>query len=708
MALANEEIKSDEIDSDEQLVNDLERMAKDATNYNSEFMSVNEDLFARFTGELYGDEDPDRSKVLSNDVEEVVMSYMVSMARLFLSAGDIVEFEANNPEDEDDVEEARLKTLYADYHIRRQDTSYQTLYSALFEIVLMKFGCVKYYMEDKEEMIEETFEAVSMQEVAIFEESLQDENVTNIEIEIDEDDDLNGQDPVEVKFKVTRVVPRFRIDPVPPESFVISKNAKTKDEAPLVGDDTPMTRGELVKMGKASGDWGKEEVALIPTWSGDENKNSSLDDQRDREQGSDTRPWTAPTWASEQVMMKTRYALIDYDGDGIAERRYIFYGDSSQVVLINEVFQHVPYAIASSIIMPNRVIGRSVGEQALPYNEQNTVIMRGMFDNIYAVNAPRIAHNENVNQDDLYDMEHGAAIRINGKNPVGQDIFPVEIPYIGDKTLQVLQFNFQRRANQTGAILPNQGLADDAFEKETATRFNGIEREGQGKVELVARNIAETFFRDLYSGAIWMVSHFQNTSQEFRVLGEQLKVDPNKWKYRHELDVKVGLGSGDEDREAETMSAILNLQRTFKTEGSMLVDDSKIFKTADSLLKGMGISNTAQFFNDPEKPQKLVQRENELLRQENDVLKLQSQENPLAEAQLIETQGRLKVEQDKVVVATRKQEFEEIKFLMDNNQKVEQSKLDAFFEAAGLEFDYTKLEVENQVDILGKGADEGR
>lgn len=682
------------ITSEEQLISDLERMDKDTSSDNSSFMNVNEDLFARYVGELYGDEEEDRSKVLSNDVEEVVNSYMVSMARLFLSAGDIIEFEPNNPEDPEDVEEARQKTIYADYLIRRQDTSYTTLYSSIFEILLMKFGAVKYYMEEKREILEETYEAITTEELAEFETSLEGEDVEKVEI-TEKSGELNGKDPITFKFKVTRKSTRMRIEPVPPESLRISKDARTKDTAPLVGDDAPMMRSELVEMG-----YEKEVISRIPTWSGDDNKNSSLDEKRDRQEGSDTQPWTAPSWASEQVLMKTRYALIDFDGDGIAERRYVFYG--GQEVLENEVFQHVPYAIASSLIMPNRVIGRSVGEQALPYNEQNSVIMRGLFDNMYAVNAPRMAYNENVNADDLYDQEHGAGIRIEGKNPVGSDIFPVEIPYVGDKTLQVLQFNFQRRANQTGAILPNQGLADDAFEKETATRFAGVEREGQGKVELVARNIAETFFRDLYAGVIWMASHFQNTPQEIRVLGEQLTIDPNKWKYRHEIGVKVGLGSGDEERESQTMSAILSLQRQLKAEGSLIVDDVKIFNALDSLTKSLGISTTSKFFNnpDPNKPNETLLAENNQMRQTIDILKQQVEQDPLAKAQLIETQGNLEIGQGKLVVEQMKLELEKEKLALER----EKTLLKSANEADKQDLAWTETELEHTVDIPNKGA----
>jgi len=675
------------------LISDVETMSKDGVTFNTEFMKENETFMDRYLGNLYGDEEVDRSKILSNDVEDSVNSYLVSLARVFLGSGEIIDFEPLNPDNEEDVEEADQKSKYADWLVRGQSDSYPTQYGALFDILLMKFGVVKYFIEETKGIKEESYTAITPEELVLFEESLEGEDVISTEI-VERSGDFNGVDPIDFKFKVIRKEKKIKVMSIPPECFIISKDARSKSEAPVVGDDTPITRGELVEMG-----YSKEKIAQIPRFSGqkDDEGNSRLDTIRDREQGSSSKPWYAPTWASEEVMLRTRYALIDYDGDGIAERRYVLY--SGQVLLENEVFDHVPYAIGSSLLMPHRAIGRSIGEQASPFARQNTTLLRGIADNIYAVQAPRIAHNELVNQDDLLDQEHGATIRVSGNDTIPANAMQaIEIPYIGDKVMQVLQMQMQRRADTIGTMITSQGLEADDFNKETATRFEGVQDQGKGKVELVARNIAETYYRDLYDGVIWMATHYQNTEQEIRVLGKPLKINPGDWKFDHAADVRVGLGSGDEDHVVETMSGILNLTMQLEAAGSPLVDQEKKYNTITSMMKGLGISNVGKHFNDPSQPDELVLAQNEILTRNNAQLQQMveqlSNQNPLAEAEKVKQQTDLAKAQSSAQLDAAKLAEEKRQFNISTTQKQNQNDQKVAVEL-------TKLELDSGKDVEG-------
>ena len=143
---------------------------------------------------------------------------------------------------------------------------------------------------------------------------------------------------------------------------------------------------------------------------------------------------------------------------------------------------------------------------------------------------------------------------------------PLVIPYIGDKTLQVIQYVDGARAQTTGANMANQGLDADSIGKETATRFNGIEAKGDEKMELIARNYAETGVRKLYEGIAWLVSRFQDTQTEFRVLGKALTVNPTQWKYNHHIQSNVGLGRGNNEKSIESLQGIFAIQSQLKAE----------------------------------------------------------------------------------------------------------------------------------------------
>ncbi len=110
------------------------------------------------------------------------------------------------------------------------------MFEALLEILLLKFGSVKYFAEEKRETKEHKYSAISDEDLAGFMESLEGEEVESVEVQ-EKSGDFNGVDKIEftlkVKNKITKVI---RIVPVPSECFIISKNAKTKAETAKKGE----------------------------------------------------------------------------------------------------------------------------------------------------------------------------------------------------------------------------------------------------------------------------------------------------------------------------------------------------------------------------------------------------------------------------------------------------------------------------------------
>jgi hypothetical protein len=226
------------------------------------------------------------------------------------------------------------------------------------------------------------------------------------------------------------------------------------------------------------------------------------------------------------------------------------------------------------------------------------------------------------------------------------------VPYIGDAGLQVMQYVDQARAQSTGALLANQGLDADAIAKETATRFSGIQEAGEAKIELIARNYAETGFRKLYEGIAWLASRFQNTESEFLVLGKPMRVNPKGWKYNHTTTSIVGLGAGNNERLIESLQGIYGIQQQLKAQNSALTDEADIYNTLKRVIDGLGLPSVDEFFNNPEEPDDLLKAENEILN--GLVMQLQGQvqqlQNPLAEAETIKQQADLvKAESDREI-----------------------------------------------------------
>lgn len=678
--------------SENDLLSLVSQAEADAAEFNGSFSKDNERLLKDYFGEPYGDEVEGQSQVVSTDVADVVEADMPSLARVFLGPTEVLSFVPSSGKDED-IQEAEDKTKYVDWLVRKQPESFATLHGWLKDAEIQKMGVIKYFIEDTREPEEVEFtglDRLGLQEVM---ESLRGEDVSKVEIigqtELDGDE---GQEPTfDILFRVTKGRQKVRIVGVPTESFLISKGATSLEDAAMVGDKMHPTRGELVAQG-----FDKDIVATLPTFGNSggisgTGRGSTLEQIRNKDQGGvDDETINDP--ASEEVEIIDMVLKIDFDGDGIAERRHII--KAGDQILENEMFNHIPYATLSSILMPHKAIGRSRAEITQTTQRVKTVLTRQMLDNGYMVNNSRNIVSDDVNLDDMLTVRPNGIVRTNG--PVQEAVFPLITQYTGDKTLQIIQYMDIMRAQSTGTLLASQGLQQDDLNQETATRFQGVQDEGTAKIELVARNYAETGWRKLYEGIAWLVARFQDTETEFMVLGKALTVDPSTWKFEQNVDSNVGLGAGDNEKIAESLASIYNIQRQLQMEGSPLVDNAKLFNTLQRVTKAIGLPRTDEFFNDPEQPEEVILSNNEqLIRMVQQLQqKVEALQNPLAEAETIRAQEKRESTQVKgqLQLIEAKDKREQFDISEANKMKQHDDKIAV---------DLTKLEVENNEDIPG-------
>ena len=680
--------------SERELIAILQSAEQDAAIYNGEFMSENVSyLNGYLANKSFFPANDNESSVISTDIADVVEADMPSLARIFMGSGDIITFEPNT-ENEAEVREAEEKTKYVNWIVRNQPESFQILHAWLKDAEIQKNGVVKYFIDDSKEVEEVSFTGVSPDELQEIIESLQGSKVDKVKVEATERSDAEEGQPIDIKFRVTREQQKVCIINVPPESFLITKNARSIEDAELVGDRIRKTRGELLADG-----FSRDLIDKLSTVDQEERVNDSLRVVRDQEQGGSFES-DINSWASEHVEISDLYVKVDFDGDGIAERRHVMM--SGNQVLINESFNHVPYASLSAFLMPHKAIGRSMAEVTYSTQEQKTALLRGMLNNMYMVNNPRNIVHPDIDLDDMLTVRTNGVVRLDDDTKITpqQAVMPLTIPYIGDKALQVIQYVDQARAQTTGALLASQGLDADAIAKETATRFNGIKDASEAKIELRARNYAETGFRKLFEGIAWLVSRFQNDETEFRVLGKQLTVNPASWKYNHHVRTNVGLGAGNNEALVESLQGIYAIQNQEMMSGSPLVDSKDKYNTLKRIVDGLGLPRVDEFFNDPEEPDDLLLRQNELLNQT--VLQLQEQvqmmQNPLAEAEAIKREGDIAIAQGKLSLEAAK--------LESNNQQF-QTKLssDSKKSAEDLALRLTDLELKYGKDLNSEVAD---
>ena len=608
----------------------LDAADSDAASYAQTLELLNAEMVSAYHTEPQGDEESDKSQFVSTDVFDLVESDMPSLVRVFLGADDILVFHPIG-EGKEDKAEADQKTKYVNYLVRKQPESFATIHGWLKDAELHKTGVVKFYHEERKTTDERKIKGMSGDELTVYVNDLQSaRDVDSVEIVAREEAD-EGKDEYTVTVRITKKKKRIVIRGVPPESFRISRNATSKDEAVVVGDDVRKTRGQLIAEG-----YDREVVKSLPKLNQDA---TALPRMRFGSQGS-TDDFESH-WANELVEIRDRYVLLDYDGDGIAERRHIV--RSGDKILENEPFGIVPYALLSSILMPHAAIGRSRAEIALPTKKLKTQLIRQINNNIFSVNNPRtVVNDRNVELDDLLVHKFNGIVRTNGVP--SQDVMPLVTPYIGTQALEIIQYYDAMRAQSTGSLMASQGLEVSNLTKETATRFEGVRDVSEAKIELMARVYAETGFRELFDGLVWLAMHYQDSDTEIMVLGRPLTINPSRWRYDHYASATVGLAAGDSEELLKNAGTLYQIQEALRARGSQLVDEQKVYNSLNKITKTMGVSNVNDYFNDPSKPQELLLAQLEqmslLIVQMEQQLQASST-NPLAEAEMIRARAEM-------------------------------------------------------------------
>jgi hypothetical protein len=679
----------------------------DAENNRNRIQRDNEYLEKRYNAEYYGTEVPGRSRFVSNDVKDACESAHDSLVRMFLGAGPVIKFTASNPEDKKQQAEAQEKTEFIDWLVRGQTNSYKTQSSFLTEVLKFKAGVQKYTYEETESTEDIAWEGLTIIQVAEqllaigFELTLKEgsdeaELITSAKTKsgkvVSHNQNDDGTFDIKVRIKTTRQ--KIKLSTVPTGSFLLSSGAEDLDDAELVGDESFKTRGELVAEGHS-----QKFVSELPSSSvtGDSTRVITVDSTGIIAKADFSE------WASQLVPISDLYVKVDYNQDGIAERRHI--QKSNDFILHNEPFDHVPYATASALIVPNQVIGEGWGEQVVDIQEVNTAITRGTLDNIYAVNntkkAVRVGKN-GVNLDEALSPVIGGVVQVTGDRPLTDMIQPLVTEFIGDKALLIKQHMDQMKSNRVGGQLTSQGLDGDSLSKETATRFTGVEKTNQAKIEKIARNIVEMAYRKIYEGVAWTVAHYEMDEVEFNVLGKSLTANPANWKYDSNVDTEVGLGAGDNEKVVQNMSAMYQIHLENKAAGSPLTDEKKGYNILRKMYKALDVKDVSLYVNDPEEPAEQLRFDNEQLNalamQQQQAIEQLTQQvtqlQALSEVELVKAQAKAESDNKSAALGVAQLQEDARQFNITAAQKGSKQNSDEALEI-------TKLELDSQTDLPG-------
>ena len=562
--------------------------------YDTEFSQDRIEAMDYYLGEPFGNEQSDRSQVVATEVSDTIEQIMPSLMRIFTQSDEYVRFIPKGPED---VLIAEQASDYCNWIINTDNPGFQIMHNWFKDALLLKLGVVKYNWDEVIDVEVEEYEGLNEQELTILlsddevEVVSQDETIVGEDMELPDGSIIPAPTIYDVKLRRTKTSGRVNIENVPPEEFLIGKRSKSLRTADFVAHRTTMTVSDLVSMG-----YDQEEVEQYAGYTELETTEERTSRFEDLETNSE---FDSKDPSMRDVLVTESYIKADYDGDGIAELRRVVSIGSSYHILENEEYDHVPFAILSPILMPHRAIGRSVAELVMDVQLIKSTLMRQLLDNIYNTNNARVVAVEGqVNLDDLLTNRPGGIVRTRAPGMVQ----PLQVPEVSGAVFPALEYMDRIKEQRTGMSRQSMGLDADALQSTTATAVAAMQAASQGKIEMIARVFAETGVRDLFRGILQMVTKYQNKPQIVRLRNQFVPMDPREWQNQYDVQINVGLGTGQTDQQLATLYQIAAKQEQIMGSMGMnnpIVTPLEYRNTLAKIAELSGFKNPTEFFADP-------------------------------------------------------------------------------------------------------------
>lgn len=553
----------------------------------------------------YGNEEEGLSSIVTSEVQDTIEWIMPDLLDIFCSTDKAVVFEPTRAQD---VQGAEQATDAVNYVFHKQNNGFLNLYTAFKDALQVKNCAIMWRKETRRTKVIEPVNGASLEMLTM----LLAEGGNDAEIESAEPLPVQPTiDPLTLqpimgeqlfKARIARYESKttIKVDAFPPEDLLVKRDWTTPllTDCPYVCRNMAVTLSELHEMGY-------KDVTAEDLDSSDEAGLSADSSFRQ------TRAGTADDTAINQELstddeamtrgyLRIEFVLMDYDGDGIAERRCIY--RLKDKILSNEECSHVPIATASPILIQHRWDGMSIAEAVSDLQVLSTELTRQMVDSGRLALNPRtkvLTDSNNAplaNIDDLLDSRAGGIVRMRGADAVQEMI----TPWVGGQMFPMLEYKDSMLEKRTGVSPQSQGLDPNSINRGGAYETK-VMNAAKMRIKLIARVFAEVLLKPTFQGILKLLTDGEMEKIAMRLRGEFVEYDPNEWRDSYDMTSNVGLGTGDTQQQTVVLQAIGQAQALIAQSpwGELMVSPKQVYNTQAKLVENAGFKNVGDFFMDP-------------------------------------------------------------------------------------------------------------
>jgi hypothetical protein len=557
---------------------------------------------AYYRGDPFGNEEEGNSRVVATEVRDTVNAMLPSIMRVFFSSERVVEFMPRGPED---VKASEQASDYANYVLNQDNPGFMVLYGTFKDSLVRKCGIVKTWWAKNTTVRTEKYTGLDEGTVMMIQQ--EPGAVVTVITQYDDPDVLEPQltmDPMtgqpvmlpipqlfDVEVKRTIEEGKICIEGVPPEEFLIDRNARDLDSAAFVGHRKMATVAELLEMGY------DEDLIM---------ENISTTDFEYNDEYLRRRPTTTTIGsineshnpAMQRALYVEGYMRVDYDGDGIPELRKVCCLGEGYTIVNNEPADMTGFSDFPCDPEPHTspLEANSIFDFTKDLQEIKSDILRNTLDSLAQSIHPRTAVVEGqVNMDDVLNNETGAIIRMRAPGMV----MPLAQPFVGQAAFPMLEYMDSIKEERTGMSRASMGLNADALQSTTKAAVSATVSANQMRIELTTRILAEGM-KKLFKVILQLSVKHQDKPRMVRLRNDWVQVDPRAWDATMDVAINVGMGTGDTEQKMQMLGMISGKQeQALMQMGPMnpLVTPGQYANTLRKMVELAGFKDASQFFN---------------------------------------------------------------------------------------------------------------
>ena len=554
-----------------------------------------ENAMAYYLADPFGNEEDGRSQVILTEVRDTILAMVPSLLRIFTSSDQVLEF---IPKGAEDVEAAEQATDLINYIFMQENSGFRVLHDAIKDGLLLKTGVLTWYKLDDEKVEYYSYSNLSRDEAMFI------MNDSTVEVDMFEEatDMVTGETRVSMSIRRKVVTPRFVVECIPPEQFLIDNEATTIRDSIYVGRRKLATISELVAMGYP------REIIEENAGTGGFEMNNEVITRNPADQsffglslGNDE--------TTDKVFYVESYIRVDKDGDGIAELHKVCTVGNGSYILHDEIVEDIPFSLLCPDPTPHTIFGQSIADQTMDLQLIKSSIMRNTLDSLAQSIHPRTGFVEGqVNVDDLMNNETGALIRMRSPGA----LVPFTTPFVGQQALGVMSYLDEVKTQRTGISRASQGLDADVLQSTTRAAVQAQLSSSQDRIEMIARLFADGL-KQCFQGLLKLVVRHQDKAKVIRLRGKFVPVDPRGWDASMDMVVNIALGRGSDDQKMMFLNQLAQKQEmVIEKYGpyNPLVDLQQYRATLAQIIQLSGFQDPSQFVKEvsPEAVQQFMQQ----------------------------------------------------------------------------------------------------